>query len=58
VDELRGDYFKTTGASSLLQRWATPAEIAAQVVFLCSERASAINGAAQRADGGIVRSLF
>lgn len=58
VDELRGDYFKTTGASSLLQRWATPGEIAAQVVFLCSERASAINGAAQRADGGIVRSLF
>jgi NAD(P)-dependent dehydrogenase (short-subunit alcohol dehydrogenase family) len=58
VDELRGDYFKTTGASSLLQRWATPDEIAAQVVFLCSERASAINGAAQRADGGIVRSLF
>lgn len=58
VDELRGDYFKTTGATSLLQRWATPEEIAAQVVFLCSERASAINGAAQRADGGIVRSLF
>jgi NAD(P)-dependent dehydrogenase (short-subunit alcohol dehydrogenase family) len=58
VDELRSDYFRTTGASSLLQRWATPDEIAAQVVFLCSERASAINGAAQRADGGIVRSLF
>lgn len=58
VDELRADYFRTTGASSLLQRWATPQEIAAQVVFLCSERASAINGAAQRADGGIVRTLF
>lgn len=58
VDELRSDYFKTTGASSLLQRWATPEEIAAQVVFLCSEQASVINGAAQRADGGIVRSLF
>jgi NAD(P)-dependent dehydrogenase (short-subunit alcohol dehydrogenase family) len=27
-------------------------EIAAQVVFLCSERASAINGAAQRWMGG------
>ena len=58
VAELRADYFRTTGASSLLQRWARPEEIAAQVVFLCSERASAINGAAQRADGGIVRSLF
>ena len=58
MNDLRSDYFRTTGASSLLQRWATPQEIAAQVVFLCSERASAINGAAQRADGGIVRSLF
>jgi NAD(P)-dependent dehydrogenase (short-subunit alcohol dehydrogenase family) len=58
VEEMRTAYFETTGASSLLQRWATPREIAAQVVFLCSERASAINGAAQRVDGGIIRSLF
>jgi NAD(P)-dependent dehydrogenase (short-subunit alcohol dehydrogenase family) len=58
LGELRGDYFRTTGASSLLQRWATPEEIAAQVAFLCSERAAAINGAAQRVDGGIIRSLF
>lgn len=58
VEEMRTAYFETTGATSLLQRWATPAEIAAQVVFLCSERAAAVNGAAQRVDGGIVRSLF
>jgi NAD(P)-dependent dehydrogenase (short-subunit alcohol dehydrogenase family) len=58
VDEMRTAYFETTGASSLLQRWATPEEIAAQIAFLCSERASAINGAAQRVDGGIIRSLF
>jgi len=58
VDEMRTAYFETTGASSLLQRWATPEEIAAQITFLCSERASAINGAAQRVDGGIIRSLF
>lgn len=58
VEGMRTGYFETTGAASLLQRWATPAEIAAQIVFLCSERASAINGAAQRVDGGIVRSLF
>jgi NAD(P)-dependent dehydrogenase (short-subunit alcohol dehydrogenase family) len=55
---MRSAYFETTGISSLLQRWATPEEIAAQVVFLCSERASAINGAAQRVDGGVIRSLF
>jgi NAD(P)-dependent dehydrogenase (short-subunit alcohol dehydrogenase family) len=58
VAEMRAAYFEGPGRSSLLQRWAEPAEVAAQVVFLCSERASAINGAAQRVDGGIVRSLF
>jgi len=58
VDEMRTAYFEITGAASLLQRWAKPEEIAAQIAFLCSERASAINGAAQRVDGGIIRSLF
>jgi NAD(P)-dependent dehydrogenase (short-subunit alcohol dehydrogenase family) len=58
VEEMRTAYFDGPGRTSLLQRWATPEEVAAQVVFLCSVRASAINGAAQRVDGGIVRSLF
>ena len=46
------------GRNSLLQRWAQPEEIAAFVAFLCSPLASAINGSAPRADGGMVRSLF
>jgi NAD(P)-dependent dehydrogenase (short-subunit alcohol dehydrogenase family) len=58
VAEMRTAYFEDTGRSSLLQRWATVDEIAAQIAFLCSPRAAAINGAAQRADGGIIRSLF
>ncbi len=58
VEEMRTAYFDGPGRTSLLQRWAIPEEIAAQVVFLCSMRAAAINGAAQRVDGGIVRSLF
>ena len=58
VDEMRTAYFDGPGRSSIIQRWATTDEIAAQVVFLCSARAAAINGAAQRVDGGIVRSLF
>jgi NAD(P)-dependent dehydrogenase (short-subunit alcohol dehydrogenase family) len=58
VAEMGTAYFDGPGASSLLQRWARPEEVAAQVAFLCSERAAAINGAAQRVDGGIVRSLF
>lgn len=55
---MRSAYFEGPGATSLLQRWATPEEIAAQVAFLCSEQAAAVNGAAQRIDGGIIRSLF
>jgi len=59
VDEMRTAYFvEGPGMSSLLQRWATPEEIAGEIAFLCSEQASAVNGAAQRVDGGIIRSLF
>jgi NAD(P)-dependent dehydrogenase (short-subunit alcohol dehydrogenase family) len=58
AEQMRQAYFEDAGRSSIIQRWARAEEIAAQIVFLCSERASAINGAAQRADGGIVRSLF
>jgi NAD(P)-dependent dehydrogenase (short-subunit alcohol dehydrogenase family) len=58
AEQMREAYFEDAGRSSIIQRWASAEEIAAQIVFLCSERASAINGAAQRADGGIVRSLF
>jgi NAD(P)-dependent dehydrogenase (short-subunit alcohol dehydrogenase family) len=58
VEEMRTAYFEGPGRTSLIQRWATADEIAAQVVFLCSPRAAAINGAAQRVDGGIIRSLF
>ena len=59
VAEMRTAYFEEgPGIPSLLRRWADPQEIAAEIVFLCSERASAINGAAQRVDGGIIRSLF
>ena len=53
------DYFGDgEGRTSLLQRWAAPEEIASFVAFLCSPKAAAINGAALRADGGMVRSLF
>ncbi len=58
VEAMKTDYFKADGVTSLLQRFATVNEIADLVVFLCSENASAINGAAQRVDGGIVRSIL
>jgi NAD(P)-dependent dehydrogenase (short-subunit alcohol dehydrogenase family) len=58
VEAMRSAYFEGPGKSSIIQRWASADEIAAQVVFLCSSQAAAINGAAQRVDGGIIRSLF
>ena len=58
VEAMKTDYFKADGVTSLLQRFATVNEIADLVVFLCSENASAINGAAQRVDGGIIRSIL
>jgi 3-oxoacyl-[acyl-carrier protein] reductase len=44
--------------TSLIQRLINPSEIGDFVAFVASERASAINGAALRVDGGIVRSAF
>jgi NAD(P)-dependent dehydrogenase (short-subunit alcohol dehydrogenase family) len=51
------EFFRSVRPSSLLKRFATPEEVAAMVVYVCSERASATNGAALRVDGGVVRSL-
>src|SRR5262249_944709 len=50
-------FFRSVRPSSLRKRFATPEEVAAMVVFVCSPRASATNGAALRVDGGVVRSL-
>jgi len=47
--ELRAKGF----APSLLNRWATPAEIAYPVLWLASDEASFITGAALMADGGL-----
>jgi NAD(P)-dependent dehydrogenase (short-subunit alcohol dehydrogenase family) len=58
LDQMQREYFVGDGASSLLQRFAQPDEIASFATFLSSPLSSAINGAALRVDGGIVRSLF
>ncbi|MFI8632704.1 SDR family NAD(P)-dependent oxidoreductase [Microbacterium sp. NPDC077663] len=44
--------------TTLLQRFIRPDEIAALVAFLASPRASAINGAALRADGGVLTGML
>ena len=52
------EFFAQARPSSLLQRFATPDEAAAMIVYVCSARASATNGAALRVDGGVVRSIL
>ena len=50
-------FFSEARPTSLIQRFATPEEVASLVAFVCSPLASAINGAALRVDGGVVRSI-
>jgi 3-oxoacyl-[acyl-carrier protein] reductase len=50
----RDEVLAKVGAGRPLGRLAQPEEIAAVIVFLCSERASYVTGAAWSADGGTV----
>jgi len=52
------EFFQSMRPTSLLKRFIEPKEIGALVAFLCSPLASAIHGAALRADGGVVRSIL
>ena len=58
VEEMEKEFFKTARPTSLLQRFADPDEIASMVTFLASHLSAATNGAAIRADGGVVKSAF
>src|SRR5215468_756854 len=55
--QVERDFFSTARPTSLLQRFATPEEVAAFTVFVASGLASAVNGAALRVDGGVVRAI-
>ncbi|SDC34021.1 NAD(P)-dependent dehydrogenase, short-chain alcohol dehydrogenase family [Terribacillus halophilus] len=57
LEKFTADYFKDSEPTSLIQRYATVEEVADTVVFLASKQASAINGTAQRVEGGIIRAL-
>ena len=55
--QLEEEFFRTARPTSLLHRFEEPAEVAAVVAFVCSPLAAAINGAAVRADGGVIRAI-
>jgi len=61
IEELtkaRPEMIKQRLAETPMGRIGTPAELAAAVAFLASERASYITGAVLQVDGGFTRSIF
>ena len=60
VDEktMEAEFFEHARPSSLLKRFAQPAEVASLVAYVCSPLASGTSGAALRVDGGVVRSIL
>ena len=56
--EIEKQFFQSARPSSLLKRFETPQEVSAVVAFVASAQAAAITGAAVRAEGGVVRSIF
>jgi NAD(P)-dependent dehydrogenase (short-subunit alcohol dehydrogenase family) len=57
VEEAASQFVKQFRPTSLLQRFASVEEIANMVVYVSSKEASATNGAALRAEGGIVQTV-
>jgi len=58
LKEAEKKFIAENRSSSLIGRLINPSEIGDIVTFISSEKAAVINGAAIRAEGGIVRSAF
>ena len=56
--EVEKQFFETIRPTSLLKRFESTEEVASVVAFVASTQAMAINGAAVRAEGGVIRSIF
>jgi NAD(P)-dependent dehydrogenase (short-subunit alcohol dehydrogenase family) len=57
VEAQAAAFVKAHRPSSIIQRAATPEEVANMVVYVCSKQASATTGAALRVDGGVVDTI-
>jgi len=56
--QVEKDFFEKVRPSSLLKRFEKPEEVAAVVAFVASAQGAIINGAALRAEGGVVRAAL
>lgn len=56
--EFEAQFFDTVRPTSLIKRFGTPEEIATLVAYVASPLASAITGAALRADGGTAKNVL
>jgi len=56
--QIEKEFFESARPSSLLKRFESTEEIAAIVAFVASTQSAGINGAAVRADGGVIRSIL
>jgi NAD(P)-dependent dehydrogenase (short-subunit alcohol dehydrogenase family) len=57
VEQATKQFFLQQRPTSLLQRFATVDEITSMVVYVASKESSATNGAALRAEGGIIQTI-
>ena len=57
VEDAAAAFVKAERSSSIIQRAATPEEVANMAVYVCSPQASATTGAALRVDGGVVDTI-
>lgn len=52
------EFFIHARPTSIMKRFATSEEVANMILYVCSTRASATNGASLRVDGGVVRAIL
>lgn len=57
IETAAAEFIKQNRPSSLIQRFASTEEIANMVVYIASRQASVTNGAALRAEGGLVQTI-
>jgi NAD(P)-dependent dehydrogenase (short-subunit alcohol dehydrogenase family) len=56
--DIEKEFFATARPTSLLKRFETPEEVGAVVAFVASAQGAVMNGAAIRAEGGVLQGVF